>query len=389
MFAKTLTMVGLAATASAHIVMTNPVPLAPGGTLDNSPLFADGSNFPCKGPVTGGGDTENVYEQGSVQQLAFKGTAVHGGGSCQVSVTSDLNPTSDSVWKVIKSIEGGCPAQDTEGNLGSDANAEVPYTYDFTIPSELASGEYVFAWSWFNKVGNREMYMNCAAVSVTGSGGSDGFLDTLPDMFTANIGTGCGTVDSADVEFPNPGQDVERLNGATSAFAAPTGSCGGSGGSPPTNPDPSPEPTTPPTPTEAPTPPESPEPTPTSIPGGIFITVTSSAVTAPTEAPETPETPETPEPVPEPEVPTPTPEPEVPVPEVPSEGAVAPGTACSEEGTWNCVGGTSFQRCASGAWSAVLDLAAGMTCENGQSSQLRVSSLNGKRSMRRSLRVKA
>ena len=395
MFAKTLTFLGLASAASAHIVMTNPVPL---GNPNNSPLEASGADFPCKGPVTGGPSTDNVYAQGSTQQLAFMGTAVHGGGSCQVSVTTDLNPTKDSVWKVIKSIEGGCPAQNTEGNLGSDASAPVPYKYDFTIPEDLASGDYVFAWSWFNKVGNREMYMNCAAVSITGSGGSDGFLDTLPDMFVANVGNGCGTEHGTDVKFPNPGKALERLNGATEAFAAPTGSCGASG------PAPEPEPTTPPTqpedpaPTTPPTQPEDPAPEPTSVttpdspaptvPGGIFITVTTTGGSSePTGAPETPEQPAPEQPSPQPEQPTP--EPEQPTtPDTPS-GAQTPGTACSDEGAWNCVGGNSFQRCASGAWSAVLDLAAGMNCESGVSSQLKVSSQPSKRSMRRSQRINA
>ena len=388
MFAKTLAMMGLASAASAHIIMTNPVPL---GNPSNSPLEADGSNFPCKGPVQGGGQTSNVYAQGSTQQLAFQGTAVHGGGSCQVSVTKDLNPTKDSVWKVIKSIEGGCPAQDQTGNLpGSNAAAEVPYKYDFDIPADLAAGDYVFAWSWFNKVGNREMYMNCAAVEVTGSGGSDGFMDTLPDMFVANIGNGCTTSEGTDVEFPNPGNDVDKKNGATNAFEVPSApACTGKGGSPAPSPDPAPEPTSAPAPTSAaPVPtsapaPENPEPTTTSIPGGVFITVTTSDSAAPTEAPSQPS-----------EAPSSTPSdpaPQDPLPEVPvtqpSEGSFAPGSPCSDEGTWNCVGGTSFQRCASGSWSQLLGLAAGMTCEGGQSSQLKVNAASGKRSMRRSFRA--
>jgi len=388
MFAKTFAMMGLASMASAHIIMTNPVPL---GSPNSSPLEANGSNFPCKGPVQGGGQTENVYEQGSTQQLAFKGSAVHGGGSCQVSVTTDLNPTKDSVWKVIKSIEGGCPAQDQVGNLpGGSPDSEVPYKYDFTIPQDLAAGDYVFAWSWFNKVGNREMYMNCAAVSVTGSSGSDGFLDTLPDMFVANIENGCSTEEGYDDEFPNPGQNVDRMNGATDVFKKPANAaCTGSGGSPAPEPTSAPEPTTAPAPTSAPAP-EDPAPSPTSIPGGIFITVTTTDNTAPTEAPQQPDTPETPSPAPEqPE----TPVPEDPLPEVPvtnpSEGSFTPGTACSDEGVWNCVGGTSFQRCASGTWSQLMGLAAGVSCEGGQSSQLKVNAASNKRSMRRSLRIKA
>lgn len=379
MLSKTFALFGLASAASAHIVMTNPVPY---GSPDNSPLEASGSNFPCKGVSPSGGAGQNVYKAGSTQQLAFQGTAVHGGGSCQVSVTTDLNPTRDSQWKVIKSIEGGCPAQDTEGNLGNDASAEVPYKYNFDIPQEMPEGEYVLAWTWFNKVGNREMYMNCASVEINGGSGDESFLESLPDMFVANIGEDCGTEHSKDVEFPDPGEAVERLNGATNAFAAPTGGACGAKGPGPVDPPTNPEPTSAPTPPPGGSPVPSPVPTPVapSVPGGVFITVPT---TAPTGAPE-PEEPTAPEPE-QPE------EPQQPEPEVPSDGgqgAQSAGSPCSTEGTWNCVGGSSFQRCASGAWSEVMQLASGMNCDDGQSSQLKVHASAGKRSMRRSQRIR-
>ncbi|KAJ2981922.1 hypothetical protein NQ176_g1722 [Zarea fungicola] len=248
MFVKAIAMSGLATIASAHILMTNPVPYGK-STLNNSPLAADGSDFPCKlrGNTYAAEGASNVYAQGSKQQLAFQGSAVHGGGSCQVSVTTDLTPNKNSVWKVIKSIEGGCPAKNQAGNMGDNAGAAVPFKYDFTIPSELAAGNYTIAWTWFNKVGNREMYMNCAPMAVTGNAGSASFLNGLPDMFVANIGNGCGTPDGTDAQFPNPGSDVDRFNGQTNAFAAPTGSCqkpnGGGSGPKPTSAAPTAQPT--------------------------------------------------------------------------------------------------------------------------------------------------
>ncbi|KAK7947921.1 uncharacterized protein PG986_008807 [Apiospora aurea] len=44
---------------------------------------------------------------------------------------------------------------------------------------------------------------------------------------------------------------------------------------------------------------------------------------------------------------------------------------CTPEGEWNCLSdGTSWQRCASGLWSAVMPMAPGTTCTPGQSSTL-------------------
>ncbi|PTB69317.1 lytic polysaccharide monooxygenase [Trichoderma citrinoviride] len=356
MFSKLFTITALATAASAHVKMSNPVPYG-ASTLDNSPLDATGLNFPCK---VGSGfpatynleGASNVYAQGSTQQLAFIGSAVHGGGSCQVSVTTDAQPDKNSVWKVIKSIEGGCPAQDQVGNMGDDAAAIDPYKYNFTIPKELEAGNYTLAWTWFNKVGNREMYMNCAPLTVTGSGGSADFLNTLPDMFVANIfgDEKCNTQNDKDLEFPQPGTDVVKMNGATEAFAPATFTqfCPVGFGSTASVP----AATAAPQPTSA-------EAQPSSVAGGAPAPTPSAA-----PAPATPSSGSG----------------------SGSSGAFAAGTACSSEGQWNCIGGSQFQRCASGAWSAVQPLAAGTQCEAGQADNLKMVTKRGKRSMRRAKR---
>jgi hypothetical protein len=103
----------------AHLRMTSPEPYGSSRkTLDNSPLAADGSDFPCK---ISPGDfivptEEATYRTGSNNSIKLLGSATHGGGSCQVSLTSDREPTKNSEWKVIKSYEGGCPAKGP-GNL--------------------------------------------------------------------------------------------------------------------------------------------------------------------------------------------------------------------------------------------------------------------------------
>jgi hypothetical protein len=53
-----------------------------------------------------------------------------------------------------------------------------------------------------------------------------------------------------------------------------------------------------------------------------------------------------------------------------SEGTQTVGADCATEGQWNCIGGTAFQRCASGKWSPVQSMAAGTACSPGLSAKL-------------------
>jgi hypothetical protein len=212
-------ILALAPAASGHMILANPVPF---GDPDNSPLKPDGSDFPCKNIVSPV-KTMNNWPAGSQQTLEFKGSATHEGGSCQLSVTKDKAPTAASVWKVILSVEGGCPL------------APVP----FTVPKEIPDGELTAAWTWFNKVGNREMYMNCAPITVSGGSSDSGEFDKLPDMAVANIkagaGASCTTPPTMDFTFANPGK--YKVSGGTGPFSELCGGAaaapgGGSSGSP-------------------------------------------------------------------------------------------------------------------------------------------------------------
>lgn len=88
---------------------------------------------------------------------------------------------------MIASVLGGCP---------------INLAYTIPIPSTLPSAKKaLFAWSWFNQLGNRcapfrclllftsltdvrsENYMNCAVVDIAGSSSSS---FTGPALFRAN-----------------------------------------------------------------------------------------------------------------------------------------------------------------------------------------------------------
>jgi hypothetical protein len=157
---------------------------------------------------------------GSSQKLAFDlgggaNTAVHGGGSCQISITYETDPTKQkdpSNWKVIYSILGGCPS-DTVGNLNTaiacttENQADCVNAFTFEIPAGVKTGHAIMAWTWFNNVGNREIYMNCINTELTGDGSE---MDSFPAMFVANLASidKCPTTESMNVAFPNPGKYV-------------------------------------------------------------------------------------------------------------------------------------------------------------------------------------
>ncbi|KAK5124833.1 hypothetical protein LTR16_003451 [Cryomyces antarcticus] len=183
------------------------------------------SDFPCKlRPGAFDITTMNTIPVGVPQPLSFIGGATHGGGSCQVSVTLDKEPTKNSQWKVIHSIIGGCPSNAT-GNLSGNPAGTDASVFEFSVPTGMPNGQYTLAWTWFNKIGNREMYMNCAPITVTGGGSDNSVFDTLPDMFVLNIAEGqCQSVEGEDFAFPSPGASVE-----TGALAVPGSSMRGSG----------------------------------------------------------------------------------------------------------------------------------------------------------------
>ncbi|GAA5860369.1 hypothetical protein JCM8547_003479 [Rhodosporidiobolus lusitaniae] len=203
--------------ASAHMELQYPPPINSKydpQTLEankdysmTAPLNSDGSNYMCKGY-----NTAEAYatltpvatlKAGSDLEIELAGTATHGGGSCQFSVSYDQGET----FAVIHSVIGSCP---------------LSSTYSVPIPSNLPSAtSATFAWTWQNLVGNREMYGNCAIVNIEGSSAKS---FTGPTVFRANTFSdgSCITVEGEDVVYPNPGDSVEYGGSVTKSTAATT-----------------------------------------------------------------------------------------------------------------------------------------------------------------------
>lgn len=179
--------------------MQTPVPFGI-ETLNNSPLEdAFPGDYPCK-QRDGVYDVSvmNFMEAGTTQQLSFEGTASHGGGTCQLAVSRDPEPTAESIFKIIQVYEGGCPIS-SEGNTGTH-----PFT--FQIPKGFPNGRATFAWYWNNRIGNREAFMNCAPITVIGGSEDLDVFDALPSLFLANLpSSDCSIEEGSSLKVPNPG----------------------------------------------------------------------------------------------------------------------------------------------------------------------------------------
>ncbi|KAK2734147.1 hypothetical protein FQN57_001862 [Myotisia sp. PD_48] len=201
-----------ASTALAHIEMT--YPFAIGSKYDRqntqeeidydnpSPLKTDGSNYPCRGNhLNHRWRSVKNYTAGQTDTIKLAGIA-HRGGSCQLSLSYDNGKT----FKVIQSEMGGCP---------------LTLQSKFQIPTFAPTGKALLGWTWFNYEGNREMYMNCAMIEITGGPEDTSKFNSLPEIFKANIGpkfNNCKTTEYKEVVFAHPGEVVRY--GASQASGA-------------------------------------------------------------------------------------------------------------------------------------------------------------------------
>lgn len=190
-------------TVSAHASIKKPKPILFDEMRNNynAPLKPDFSDFPCKGyhnqPFSAA-ETWTAGEEASFV-VDLSRIAAHGGGSCQASLSHDGGKT----FNVIHSFIGDCPRATNGNTAGQDQE------FKFMIPKDEPSGEAIFAWTWFAAIANREMYMNCAYVTINGSNKSKRATSSRPNMFVGFLASGaCKTDEQTNLDFPDPGQFV-------------------------------------------------------------------------------------------------------------------------------------------------------------------------------------
>ncbi|KAF2109690.1 hypothetical protein BDV96DRAFT_502348 [Lophiotrema nucula] len=291
-------------TGNAHMIMKSPVPYAV-DKIDSSPISK--AQYPCKAQNGFSFTTATAMKAGEPLKVKLTGSAIHGGGGCQISIAQGNSPTADTVFKVVNTI-AGCPTHPDD-------------ELDFTLPEGTPNGNLTLSWSWFSRLaGTHEMYHNCAPITVTGGADDTKAFDALPNMLVANLDETCQVPANMNVKYPDPGSALETEKDTTGEFAAPTGSnCGstgnGNGGSPS---------------------------------GGA--PAASSGAPAASSAPA--------------EVPASSAPPAVSSAVASNPGGVFAPATCSQNGAVVCNGSTQFGLCNNGnvVWQ---DVAAGTTCSNG------------------------
>ena len=232
-------------------------------------------------------------------------------------------------------------------HCGNDGGVECIREFEVPLPRDLPNGNATFAWTWFNKIGNREVYMNCAPVSISGGTGDEKAFAALPPLFLANVEgectTGLGVLNIPNpgkygrvLEPPAPGSDGNCPKAAgVPVFEGDSGS--GSGSAVVVS-------STAPVSAPVASAPSASTAFPASAGSSGFVTLTTSAGGA--------VTPTATAPVPK-------------VPDATNPSGFPASQPCSLDGALICFGPTSFGLCANG-WAIPQPVAVGTTCTDGK-----------------------
>ncbi|KAI9297410.1 hypothetical protein K502DRAFT_347123 [Neoconidiobolus thromboides FSU 785] len=179
MFIKSLLVIIFLSTSFAHMEVSYPYPryskFSPYyksiGMVDYSNLAPLGSMdrfdkpYPCKGYPKG--PVQASFKAGDTIKLTMTGGAIHDGGHCQFAISYDQQK-----WVVIKDVFTRC--------MLDTLNFDIPIPVG-ARPAKNAT----LSFNWINNVGNREWYMNCIDIEITG-GNPSGTI-TGPELLVANL----------------------------------------------------------------------------------------------------------------------------------------------------------------------------------------------------------
>jgi hypothetical protein len=214
-------------TVWGHMNMAHPIPRGhkalpgiPPGQIDYSittPAAGPCQNKPANAPV-------QTLRAGSSIQTTLEGGATHGGGHCQFALSYDQR-----TWVVLKTVVNSC--------LVDGLSYSVP------LPSSAPSSNHaVYAWTWINRIGNREYYWNCADVKIEGGGGKLSgpellVVDLPGHTVVPEFGNGPDTVGikllDARKTISVSGGQIDNGSTGTAPPGSPSGTPGTSGNDPP------------------------------------------------------------------------------------------------------------------------------------------------------------
>ncbi len=196
---------GYFAISEAHMKMAQPKPFA---ASINSPLAPDGSNFPCQS--NGGAFSGTPPRWPWARPSRFRSS---GRLSMAAVLARFPSPTMPIPPKAVcgrlftqsrAAARPSCKPGTWERTLKLPTLSRTPSRFRRTFPlaPQLSRGHGSTALE------NREYYMNCAPISLTGSSGSKANYDALPDMLIANInvagGASCATQEESTTCTPTP-----------------------------------------------------------------------------------------------------------------------------------------------------------------------------------------
>ena len=106
------------------------------------------------------------------QSIQIAVHATHSGGVCQFGLSYDKGKTIKTIQTTKNCL---IAAQEPADKFG---DSEITQTFSVQLPADIPSGTALFSWSWFNTVGNREMYNSCSKVTING-----GTVRTMPKTY--------------------------------------------------------------------------------------------------------------------------------------------------------------------------------------------------------------